>query len=172
MLPLGNLDRAKDWRCDMTRSATALALLAAALFAPGSPADTHKCVSTDGSVEYRQTPCPSSATPMELRIETSPPSGGGAKDPGNAYSVENQLKAMESARKPEHRERGAAERNETRKKGMGPGYDKARCAKQRAEAARWEREARRGGSDHQEREYRTRMWEYHQALVERYCRPE
>jgi hypothetical protein len=152
-------------------TAAALALVAALASFQSAFAGTYKCIQPSGAVVYQQTPCPADAAGGELAVDASPPGGAEAlealaEDP-DAYSVERQLKAMESAR-----DQGRTSR-EAPGAGAGqdpaPTYDRARCAKHRAESARWEYETSRGYRTPQEREYRAGMLEHHQALVERYC---
>jgi hypothetical protein len=50
------------------------------------------------------------------------------------------------------------------------GPDRAKCAKERAEVARWRHKANATYRDQDEKEFKEQTLEYHQALAERYCR--
>lgn len=131
-----------------------------------------KCLQSDGSVIYQQTACPEDAQGGELSVDTSSP-GGGSGASRQDYSVQSQLKAMESARAREQKARSkSAER--TRKSQVDPSerYDRAKCAKHRAKVAQWRQDVRDGYHNQNEKIYEWKMLEHHQALVERYCPPE
>lgn len=130
-----------------------------------------KCVQPDGSVIYQQGPCGESDQGGEVAVDTRSPGGPDSAPKGKDLSVEAQLKALESARAKERKAKTAGAK-ETMEKPPAPTYDRAKCAKHRAETARW-REEVRGTYRTQEEKARDRhMLEYHQALVARYCAPE
>lgn len=141
------------------------------LFALPVQAGPYKCVQPGGSIVYQQGPCGASDQGGELAVDTRPPGGPDAAPKGMDLSVEGQLKALESARAKERKSKTAAAKD-TKEKAPASTYDRAKCAKHRAETARW-REEVRGTYRTQEEKARDRyMLEYHQSLVARYCPPE
>jgi hypothetical protein len=143
-------------------------------------AGAYKCRGEDGQVSYQGTPCPTGSPGEELTPDTAAPSGRQPANVANDYSVAGQLKALESAQRKARKER---ERDSTdphqsdphksrAKKTKKPQYDAARCAKQRAESARWRREVKNGYLDRDQKEQEEQTLKYHEALVARYCKPE
>ncbi|WP_295456588.1 DUF4124 domain-containing protein [uncultured Thiodictyon sp.] len=152
----------------MNRRALATLLLPLSVWA-----GPYKCLQPDGSVVYQDTSCAIGAAGAELALDPSPPpqdhaGKGRAKD----YSIEGQVKAMEAERNKARKERAraAAQARQTAKK--KPGYDRAKCAKNRAEVARWSQQTHSTYRNISERDYREQKLEYHQALVDQYCRPD
>ncbi len=135
-------------------------------------AGAYKCREPDGHISYQGTPCPLESNGAELTPSIAPPSGAIAPDISKKYTVEGQLKALETERRRAHkaREKGSTPSRRTRK--QADAHDTARCAKHRAEAARWRREIRNGYLDRDQKEQELQMLKHHQALVERYCAPE
>lgn len=132
-------------------------------------AGTFKCLQRDGSVVYQQGPCPKSDQGGELILDTRPPGGKRAAPGGGDLSVEGQLKALESARARERKARVRVAKDAG--KGSQKGYDRAKCAKHRAQVARWQDEVRDGYRTREEQAHDRHMLEYHEVLVERYCAP-
>lgn len=130
-----------------------------------------KCRLPDGSVVYQQTACAGTAQGAEVSVDTRSPGGPGAGSPRKDYSVESQLKALESARESERKTRGKTAK-ETRQLPSVDTYDRAKCSKHRAQAAHWRQEVRNGYRNQEEKAHDQHMLEYHQALVDRYCEPE
>jgi hypothetical protein len=133
---------------------------------------TFKCREPDGSISYQQTSCPQGSDGVEVVADTTPP--GGAEAPGAAkkYSVQSQLKTLEQQRRRTRKERAKDETPIRQTKTQTASYDAARCAKHRAEAARWRREVRNGYVDRDQKEQEAQMLKHHEALVLRYCEPE
>ncbi len=48
-------------------------------------------------------------------------------------------------------------------------YDPVKCARHRAEAAKWEQRLKSGYRTREERTYKQNKLAYHQALIERHC---
>lgn len=134
-------------------------------------AGAYKCRAPDGHISYQEAPCPADSDGGALTPDTAPPGGANARRASQAYSVEAQLKALEGARRRarEAREKAAAAPRGTQAK--TDSHDPARCAKHRAEAARWRRKVRNAYRDKDERERETQMLKYHEALIERHCTP-
>lgn len=146
-------------------------LLLALFIALPAQAGPFKCVQPDGRVVYQQGPCAESDQGGELTVDTRPVGGADAIPKGQDLSVEGQLKAMEAARDKERKAR-ADEAKGAGKKAPAATYDRAKCAKHRAETARWQEEVRGGYRTREEQAHDRHMLDYHQALVERYCAPE
>jgi hypothetical protein len=147
-----------------------LYLVLLSLIALPLQAGTYKCIGPDGAILYQQGPCAESSQGGELRVDTRPPGGPNA-DPGSKdLSVEGQLRTLESARAKERKARTGAAKA-TRDKSRGSGRDRAKCAKHRAQAARWQEEVRNGYRTQEEKQHNEHMLEYHQVLVGRYCEP-
>jgi hypothetical protein len=152
----------------------ALLSIASLWLTPGPVrAAAFKCLGPDGHTSYQQTPCPVEAAGGELTPDTRPPGGAEAAANSGDYSVESQLKAMESARQKARkaREQATADERQAQRK-TADRYDKARCAKHRAESARWRQAIRNGYRNRDEREQQKQMLKHHEALTERYCAPE
>ena len=146
-------------------------VILALLIALPVQAGPFKCLQPDGRVIYQQGPCGESDQGGELTLDTRTPGGAEALPKGKDLSVEGQLKALEAARAKERKSRTAAAKD-TQEEAPAPTYDRAKCAKHRAEAARW-REEVRGTYRTQEEKARDRhMLEHHQAQVEYFCPPE
>lgn len=164
-----------QWPPTLAMALLALALLGTALlWITASPAwaGTFKCRGPDGHIGYQETPCPADSDSAELNPSTVPPSGAKAPRPSQPYTVEGQLKALESAQRRARKAREKASAVPSQTQAKNGDYDAARCAKHRAETARWRREVRNGYRDKDEREQETEMLKHHEALVERHCPPE
>lgn len=129
-----------------------------------------KCVQPDGGVVYQQGPCGGPDHGGELTVDTRYPGGADAAAKGKDLSVEGQLKALEAARAKERKARVAASKGLV-ERGPAETYDRAKCAKHRAQTARWRDEVRGGYRTRDEKAHNLSMLEHHQALVERYCVP-
>jgi hypothetical protein len=132
-----------------------------------------KCLQPDGNVVYQDARCADGSAGAELKLDTSPP-GGEDKGKAQDYSVQGQLRALEAERRQadkarKAREKAAAASEPASKKAAG--YDRAKCAKNRAEAARWRQKVRNGYRDRDEREYQEQKLEYYQSLADQFCRP-
>lgn len=132
-------------------------------------AGPYKCLQPGGTIIYQQSPCPPAAEGAELRIDTTPPGGAGAKMGSRDYSIESQLRSMQGERTRAQQAREKAEKESRGRQDINDGYDRARCAKHRAQVARWREAIRNGYHSQNEKEYEARMLEHHQALTERYC---
>jgi Domain of unknown function (DUF4124) len=141
------------------------------LIALPAHAGPYKCVRPDGGIVYQQGPCAASDQGGEVAVDIRPPGGADAVPQDLDLSVEGQLKALESARAKERKARAAATK-EADGAAPAPTYDRAQCAKHRAEASRWEDEVRATYRTQAEKARDRHMLEYHQALVERYCAPQ
>jgi hypothetical protein len=130
--------------------------------APAVSAGAFKCLQPDGSIVYQGAACDPETPGEEIPVESGPAPGGKAKD----YSIEGQIKALEAQRKKPRAEPDRAKRKSGAK---GDGPDRAKCAKHRAEVARWQRATKGTYHDEDERQYREQKLEEHRALVERYC---
>ena len=132
-----------------------------------------KCRLPDGSIVYQQTACAGAAEGAEVSVDTRSPGGAGSNTGAGQkdYSVESQLKAMESARKVE-RKQGEKAGKEARQPKSEDLYDRAKCAKHRAQTAHWRQEVRNGYRTQEEKAHDQHMLEYHQALVDRHCVPD
>jgi len=148
-----------------------LHLVLLSLIALPAQAGTYKCVRPDGAILSHQGPCAESSPGGELRVDTRPPGGSNAGPGGKDLSVEGQLRSLESARAKERKARARAAKA-TREKPRGNDQDRAKCAKHRAQAARWQEEVRNGYRTQEEKQHDEHMLEYHQLLVGRYCAPE
>ena len=145
-------------------------LAAIALCLAASPAwsAVFKCRGPDGHTSYQQFPCPEPAGGAELSPDTSPPSGAGTRV--KPATVETQIEALESAERRARKERKEASESGS-PKAPPDERDEARCAKHRAEAARWRREIKQGFRDRDEQEREAQMLQHHEALIRRYCPP-
>ena len=137
-------------------------------------AGPYKCVQPDGGVVYQDVQCAGGSEGTELRLDPGAPGG---QDQGQArdYSVQGQLKALEAERRQadkarKAREKAAAETRPAARKAEG--YDRAKCAKNRAEAARWRQKVRNGYRNQDDREYQEQKLEYYESLAARFCRPD
>ena len=137
-------------------------------FSTGAGAGPFKCLHPDGSLSYQETPCPPETDGGELEVDTRRP--GGSRAGGKEYTVEGQVRALEAERKRAHKalEKRAAD-SPGATAGPKPRKNKAKCAKHRAEVARWRRAVRNGYRDKDDREREEQMLEHHRALVEQYC---
>lgn len=155
----------------MTRVPRALAALL--LMAGPVWAGPYKCLQPDGRVVYQDVQCAAGSEGAELRLDTGAP-GGLGRGQTQDYSVQGQLKALEAERRRTDQARKAQERAaETAPAGKKVGgYDRAKCARNRAEAARWRQKVLNGYRDQHEREYQEQKLEYYQALADRFCRPD
>lgn len=133
-------------------------------------AGTFKCQQPDGGIVYQAIPCAAESQGTELELDTRPPSGGEARGKGKDYSIESQLKAMEAERRKALKAQDQAGGGKHRSAKAASGPDAAKCAKQRAEVARWRHRANAAYRDQSEKEYKEQTLEYHQALVDRYCK--
>lgn len=133
-------------------------------------AGTYKCIGPDGAILYQQGPCAESDQGGQLSVDTSPPGGPSADSGSKDLSVEGQLRTLESARAKERKARTRAAKA-TQDRSRGDGRDQAKCAKHRAQAARWQEEVRNGYRTQEEKQHNEHMLEYHQVLVGRYCEP-
>ena len=156
----------------MTQAPRALAVLV--LMAGPVWAGPFKCLQPDGSVVYQDVQCAAGSAGAELRLDTST---RGGQDRGKAqdYSIQGQLKALEAERRQadkahQTQEKAAAKTGPAGKKAGG--YDRTKCAKNRAEAARWRQKVRNGYRDQDDREYQEQKLEYYQSLANQFCRPE
>lgn len=168
------MEKRTQWQPTHSMAPLALAMLGAALcWVTPNPAwtETFKCREPDGHIGYQETPCPVDSEGSVLSSSSAPPTGPNATHTSKAYTVEGQLKALESQKRQARkaREKSSPESSHTQVKPKA--HDAARCAKHRAEAARWRREVRRGYRDKDERDRRAEMLKHHEALVERYCPP-
>lgn len=149
-----------------------LASLSAALLAlvatPVS-AGAYKCMDPSGEVTYQEHPCTGEAFGDAIEADSKAPSGGS----GKATSIEAQLKSLSRERRSGHADKdGRKSGSEKRAEGSkSKGYDAPKCAKARAEAARWRGEIRNGYRDEDDKERQAQMLKYHEALAERYCAP-
>lgn len=133
-----------------------------------------KCLQPDGRVVYQDLQCAAGSEGAELRLDTSVP-GGEDKGKARDYSVQGQLKALEAERRKADKARKAQEKAAAETAPAGKkagGYDRAKCAKNRAEAARWRQKVRNGYRDQDEREYQEQKLEYYQSLADQFCRPD
>ena len=146
-------------------------LIGPLLVALPAEAGLFKCRLPDGSLIYQQTPCPGTAQGEEVSVDTRSPGGAGAGSSRKDYSVESQLKAMETKRESERKAREKAAKH-VRQPQPADTYDRAKCSKHRAQTARWRQEVRNGYRNQEEKAHDRHMLEYHQALVDRYCGPE
>jgi hypothetical protein len=149
----------------MNRRALATLLLPLSVWA-----GPYKCLQPDGSVVYQETRCAIGTEGGELALDPPPPSSHAGK--GKDYSIEGQVKAMEAQRNKARKERARAAAQARPAAKKKPGYDRAKCAKNRAEVARWTQKTHSTYRDIGERDYREQKLEYHQALVDQYCRPD
>ena len=156
--------------CDMTQAPRAFAVLV--LMAGPVWAGPYKCLQPDGSVVYQDIQCAAGSEGAELRLDPSTP-GGPDRGQAQDYSVQGQLKALEAERRQADKARKAQE-----KAAAAPaakkvdGYDRAKCAKNRAEAARWRQKVRNGYRDQDDREYQEQKLEYYESLADQFCRPD
>lgn len=141
------------------------------LIALPAQAGPYKCVQPDGRVVYQQGPCGASDQGGELTVDTRSPGGAGSLPKAADLSVEGQLKALEAARAKESKARASAAKGAADKE-PAETYDRAKCAKHRAETARWRDAVRSGYRTQEEKAHDRHMLEYHEALVERYCAPD
>ncbi|NKN32709.1 DUF4124 domain-containing protein [Marichromatium bheemlicum] len=142
----------------------AIALLCA-VAALDAQAELYRCVDAAGRISYQQTPCGSAASGGSIELDTRSPDGSAraANDP--QMSVGNQLQRL--APTPAAR---ATTDTAPRRPSASPS-DRAKCARHRAQVARWEQAARATYRDRSEQRYREQMLEHHRAQVERYCEP-
>jgi hypothetical protein len=132
-------------------------------------AGAYKCRQPDGSIIYQEAACAAESAEEAVKLDPAPPGRGQVRGKAKDYSIEGQVKAFEAEhrRSPERRSKAGADQH--RGDGSGDDRDRAKCAKERAETARWRQAARGTYRDRDERDYREQTLAYHQALVERYC---
>jgi hypothetical protein len=135
-------------------------------------AGTYKCLGLDGHISYQQTPCPLDTDGTALVTDNRPPSGAEVPGASETYGVERQIKALESAREQARKGRDPAPAAARQARTSPDAFDPARCAKHRAEVARWRQAIRDGYRDRDEKEQEAQMLKHHEALVTRYCQPE
>lgn len=137
-------------------------------------AELYKCRQPDGRVSYQQTVCSGIAEGDALTVETRGPNGGTSDATERDYSVESQLRQMQTAREATELERErarsqtAAEARRSRKVNRDE-RDPAKCARHRAEVAKWKQKLLRGYRQRSEKEINESKLAYHQTLTDRYC---
>jgi hypothetical protein len=145
-------------------------ILALSLIACPVWAGPFKCLHPDGSLSYQESPCPTESEGGELEVDTRPPGGTRPRGKGQDTTIQGQLRALESERKRDEKARERrAPTSPKAASGPKPRKNKAKCAKHRAEVARWRRAVRNGYRDKDDREREEQMLEHHRALVEQYC---
>ncbi|GAB0147789.1 MULTISPECIES: DUF4124 domain-containing protein [unclassified Marichromatium] len=142
----------------------AIALLCA-VAALDAQAELYRCVDAAGHTSYQQTPCDAASSGGSIELDTRSPDGNAraANDP--RMSVGSQLERLA----PPPTERTSTDA--PRKTSTPTAVDRAKCARHRAQVARWEQAARATYRDRSEQRYREQMLEHHRAQVERYCGP-
>jgi hypothetical protein len=132
-------------------------------------AGAYKCRQPDGSIAYQDAACAGEATGEEVKLEPSPSGQDKPRRKAKDYSIEGQVKAIEAERRKAHQGRSKSGTDRPRSDPSRDDRDRAKCAKERAETARWHQAARGTYRDRDEQEYREQTLAYHQALVKRYC---
>lgn len=152
----------------MDSARTAAFAAALCLLAGPAVSATYKCRGADGQLGYQQSPCPDAADGGELTPDITPPSGAAARIAPT--TVESQIQSLEAAERQAQKARKATAAARPAR-AQPSEQDAARCAKQRAEAARWRREVKNGYRDRDEQERESQMLTHHEALIRRYCPP-
>ncbi|MBN2885709.1 MAG: hypothetical protein JXM75_03250, partial [Chromatiaceae bacterium] len=135
--------------------------LSLALLAPAAWAELYKCPQPDGGISYQQHPC-ANAEPLALDI----PQTRNEIVQGAGPSIEEQLRYFER-----DTVRASSSSGPRQESATAHQYDAAKCARHRAQEAKWARAARATYRDRDQQRERERMLEYHRTLVERHCRP-
>ncbi|NEV62580.1 DUF4124 domain-containing protein [Thiorhodococcus minor] len=153
-------------------SATALSL--ALLIAADAHAGLFKCKQPDGRVIYQQTACGGHADVDPFEVDIRGPDGSKSGKSSRDYSVGSQAKAMRTqrerlskARRQARARAAAAARRVTGSPSKTP--NRSKCAKHRAEVAKWKQKLLNGYHERTEKVYNENKLEHHQALVDQYC---
>lgn len=154
--------------------ASAAALSLALLIAADARADLFKCKQPDGRVIYQQTACGGHAGVAPFEVDIRGPDGSESGASSKDYSVGSQAKAMRTERERLSKARrqarvraAAAARRAAASPSKTP--NRAKCAKHRAEVAKWKQKLLNGYRERTEKIYNERKLEHHQALVDQYC---
>ncbi|NEX20502.1 DUF4124 domain-containing protein [Thiorhodococcus mannitoliphagus] len=153
---------------------SAIALGLALLIAADARAGLYKCRQPDGHMVYQQTACGGRADVDPFEIDIRGPNGSEAGASARDYSIGTQAKQMRTERERLDRSRRSARRQAAaatkRATGQSPKTpDRAKCAKHRAEAAKWKQKVMQGYRKRTEKDYNEGKLEHHQALVDQYC---
>ncbi len=148
--------------------------LTALFVATQTQAELYKCRLPDGRVSYQQTACADLAEGQTLSVDTRGPDGSASGPTGQDYSVESQSRQMQAERQTAEMEREQARRQaaaeaQHQQRAARDERDPARCAKQRAEIARWKQRLLHGYRTRSEKDINESKLAHHQALAERYC---
>ena len=144
------------------------------LLAGQAEAELYKCRQPDGRVSYQQTACADRAAGQALSVDTRGPDGSTSGPAGQDYSVESQFRQMQAERQAverarEQARREAAKETQRMQRSTRDERDPARCAKQRAEVAKWKEKLLHGYRTRSEKDINENKLAHHQALAERYC---
>ena len=163
----------------MTRSAMwtrwIIGLTLALLALRPASAELYKCLQPDGRLSYQQTACAPDAAGARLQVDTRGPDGREqASSAAEEYAVESQAEWLRSEREAQEavllEARQAAEaRHAAQKAERQAQLDPAKCARHRAEAAKWREKARGTYRTRAEQEQNDNRLAHHQALIEQYC---
>jgi hypothetical protein len=156
------MSRLSPWRL----GASVCALAAPLIVASPAHADLYKCPQPDGRVTYQQTACGGRADVESFEVDVGGPAGSETSTAGRDYSVAGQAASMQAEREQRSRARRSAKRAAAP---AGPRPDAAKCAKHRAEVARWKEKVMQGYRKRTEKDYNQGQLEHHQALAERFC---
>lgn len=155
-------------------SRLAVCLVGFCLATPQARAELYKCHQADGQVSYQQNACDDIVQGDRLAVDTSRPSGSADGTQTRDYSIESQLKEMqtqrEQARKERERARKQAEADARQSTvSVRTEFDPAKCTKQRAEVAKWHQKVLNGYRTRSEKDLNENKLAHHQALADRYC---
>jgi hypothetical protein len=145
-------------------SALMLALVAAPV-----AAGAYKCMDPSGELTYQGHPCAGEALGNAIEPDIEAPGGGLGKE----TSIEAQLRSLSRERRSSRSEKDNRKSTSDKRAdaSKSSGQDAAKCAKARAEAARWRGEIRKGYRNEDDKERKAQMLEYQEALAKRYCAP-
>ncbi|ADC63609.1 DUF4124 domain-containing protein [Allochromatium vinosum] len=149
-----------------------------ALTAGPAWAELYKCRQPDGSLSYQQTACAAQAEGDRLQVDIRGPDGRESASSGEDYSVAAQAERLRTEREARERAHLQARREaEARARALkaaakpdrNTDFDPAKCARHRAEVAKWRQKVKGGYRTRDEKDYNDSKLAHHEALVERYC---
>ena len=148
--------------------------LTALCVATQTQAELYKCRQPDGRISYQQAACAELADGQALSVDTRGPDGSTSGPTGQDYSVESQFRQMQAERQAAEMERERARRQaaaeaQRGQRTTGGERDPAKCAKQRAEVAKWKQKLLHGYRTRSEKDINENKLAHHQALADRYC---
>ncbi|MBK1723639.1 DUF4124 domain-containing protein [Thiocystis violacea] len=149
-------------------------LVVTVLIAPQARAELYKCQQPNGRIIYQQTACGGHADVEAFAVDIRGPDGSDGAASGQKYSIGSQAAQMRAererlngARLKARQASEAAARRAAADSDKEP--DRAKCAKHRAEVAKWKEKVMKGYRTRTQKDYNDSKLAYHAALVDRYC---